>query len=80
MIFKIIMALLCICWGVFVWRKAARWKADGFVPSEWNDGLGPAKVRQDRPDAFIAFQKGLAILLWLFALLCVVSLIFFPEL
>jgi hypothetical protein len=78
--FKLIIGIICGTIGWAIWRQAARWKADGIVPSEWNDGAGPAGVRQDGPDLFIGFQKGIALLSWFFALLCAVSLVFFPEL
>lgn len=79
MIFKIVFGVTCAIIGRAMWRQAAQWKAEGVVPPEWNDGVA-GKVRRDGPDIVIGFHKGLAILMWLFSLICVVSLIFVPEL
>jgi hypothetical protein len=79
MIFKIIMAVITGSFGWWTWRQARRWEANGEVPSEWNDGLGPVKLEPNRLSLFIIFHKGLAVLGWLFCAVCVVSLMFFPD-
>ena len=79
MIFRIIMAIITGGIGWWTWRQANRWAANGEVPSEWNDGLGPVTLDPNRASAFIVFHRGLAVLSWLFCGLCICSLIFFPD-
>jgi hypothetical protein len=79
-IFKLLMAIITGASGWWIWQSASRWKAKGEVPSEWNEGPGSLHFEPGKITPFIFFQMALAGLFWLFCLLCIVSLIFFPEL
>ena len=62
--------------GVWLWRMANRWSAEGEIPKEWVESLDPQPVgRDDRHfSKAVAWQKVMALFAWFFAGLFVLSI------
>jgi len=73
---KLLLAAFFALLGLWFWRMANRWSADGEIPKEWLDSVEPQPVgRDDRHfSRAVAWQKMMALLAWFFAGLCVLSI------
>ena len=75
---KLFLATLFFAIGLWIWRLANRWSANGEIPKEWIEAAKPKAARRDDPyfGKTVMWQKLMAVLAWLFAGLFVLSIVF----
>ena len=73
---KVFLAAFLALIGLWLWRMANSWSTEGEIPKDWVESVDPQPVHRDDPhfDKAVAWQKIMAILVWFFSGLFIVSI------
>ena len=74
---KLLAGLALAVVGRAIWTAATGWKEKGEIPEEWVESVRPRPWRRSDPGflAFIGWQRAMAVLVYMFAGLCLLSAI-----